>query len=325
MRVLSAVLLCTLALPAFAQGVSAWRPDKPVEIIIGAAPGGANDRVARAVQRGLQDGKFADQVVALNKPGAGQTIAFAYLASKNPNPHYLGLASSSWLTTVAGGEKVSVTQRDVTPIVRVLNEYQVYFVRHDSTIRNAKDIVDRLKQDPGAVSFGFSTAIGNPIHISIGLVARHAGADPTKLRAIVFNTGTATAVQVAGGHLDVGVQSPGSAHTLSQSGKVRLIGVAGPRRLPGELSHVPTLKEQGLDVEANVFYTFFGPKGIDAAQAAYWEKAITAVMQTEQLRKDAEFNRWTIDVLGHKELPAYLDKEVETYRKTLAELGLQKQ
>lgn len=323
MRMLTAVLFCVLPGIVAAQTAGAWRPDKTVEIIIGAAPGGANDRVARAVQRGLQEGKYADQVVALNKPGAGQTIAFSYLASKTPNPHFLGLASSSWLTTVAG-EKVAVTQRDVVPIARVLNEYQVYFVRSDSSIRNAKDIVDRLKQDAGAVSFGFSTAIGNPIHISIGLIARHAGADPTKLRAIVFNTGTATAVQVAGGHLDVGVQSPGSAHTLAQSGKVRLIGVAGPRRLPGELANVPTLKEQGLDVEANVFYTFFAPKGIDGAQAAYWEKAIVAVMQTEQLKKEAEFNRWTIDVMGHKELPAYLDKEVETYRKTLAELGLQK-
>jgi putative tricarboxylic transport membrane protein len=301
-----------------------WRPDKTVEIIIGAAPGGANDRVARAVQRGLQEGRFADSVVALNKPGAGQTIAFTYLASKNANPHYLGLASSSWLTTVAG-EKVSVTPRDVTPIARVVNEYQVYFVRSDSFIHGVQDIIGKLKQDPGAVSFGISTAVGNPIHLSIGMLARHAGADATKLRTVVFNTGTATAAQVAGGHLDVGVQSPGSAYTLSQSGKVRLIGVAGPRRLPGELANVPTLKEQGVDVEANIFYTFFAPKGIDAAQALYWEKAIAAVMQTEQIKKDAQFNRWIIDLMGHQALPAYLDREVEIYRKTQAELGLLKQ
>ena len=320
-------LLCLFAvLPALAlaQAPAAWKPDRPVAFIIGAAPGGANDRVARAIQRGLQDNKFADTVVPINKPGAGQTIAFSFLASHAGNPHYLGLASSSWLTTVAGDPKVTVTQRDVTPIIRVLNEYQVYFVRSDSAIRSAKDIVDRLKQDPGAVSFGFSTAIGNPIHISIGMLARHAGVDPTKLRAIVFNTGTATAVQVAGGHLDVGVQSPGSAWSLAQSGRVRLIGVAGPRRLPGELSNVPTLREQGIDVEANVFYTIFAPKGITPAQAAYWEKAIGTVMQTEQLRKDAEFNRWTIELMGHRELPAYLDREVDAYRRTLADLGLQK-
>lgn len=317
------VLGLTLVTWGIAHAQSPWKPERPVLIVIGAAPGGANDRVARAIQRGLQDQKFANPVIALNKPGAGQTIAFSYLASHAESPYFLGLASSSWLTTVAA-EKVAVTHRDVTPIIRVLNEYQVYFVRTDSSIRGAKDIVDRLKQDPGSVSFGFSTAIGNPIHISIGMLARLAGADPAQLRAIVYNTGTTTAVQVAGGHLDVGVQSPGSAYALSQSGRVRLIGVAGPRRLPGELAGVPTLREQGYDVEANVFYTIFAPKGVEPAQIAYWEKAITAVMQSDQIRKEADFNRWTIELLGHRELPAFLDREVASYRRTLADIGLLK-
>lgn len=305
------------------QAQPAWRPERPVVILIGAAPGGANDRLARAIQRGLQDLKFANPVIALNKPGAGQTIAFSYLASHAGSPYFLGLASSSWLTTVAS-EKVTVTHRDVTLIIRILNEYQVYFVRSDSTIRNARDIVDRLKQDAGAVSFGFSTAIGNPVHISIGLIVRIVGAHPNKLRAIVFNTGTATAVQVAGGHLDVGVQSPGSAQALAQSGRVRLIGVAGPRRLPGELANVPTLREHGIDVEANIFYTIFAPKGIDASQIAYWEKAIGSVMQSDQIRKESDFNRWTVELLGHRELPAFLDREIESYRRAQAELGLGK-
>src|SRR5690606_21594794 len=150
------------------------------------------------------------------KPGAGQAIAFGYLASHAGNPHYLALASSSWLTTVAAG-KSSTTHRDVTPILRILNEYQVYFVKADSSIQSAKDIVERLGRDPAGVSFGFSTALGNPLHISIAMLARQAGADPSKLRAVVFTSGTNTAAQVAGGHLDVGVQSPGSAYALAQA------------------------------------------------------------------------------------------------------------
>jgi putative tricarboxylic transport membrane protein len=323
MRTLLTTWLLLFAAAAPAQQPGSWKPEHPVELIVGAAPGGANDRIGRAIQRGLQDNKFANPVIVLNKPGAGQSIAFAYLASHAGNPHYLGLASSSWLTTVAAG-KSATTHKDVTPIIRVLNEYQVYFVKSDSTIRSAKDIVERLKQDPASVSFGFSTAMGNPIHISIAMLARLAGADPKNLRAVVFNSGTQTAVQIAGGHLDVGVQSPGSAYTLAQSGKVRLLGVAGPRRLPGELSDIPTMREQGVDVEANVFYTIFAPKDIDAAQAAYWEQAIRSVMQSEQLEKDARFNRWLIDVMGHRELPAFLDREVENYRRALTDIGLLK-
>jgi len=316
------LLLTLIPVCALAQGAG-WKPDRPVELIIGAAPGGANDRIGRALQRGLQDGKFANPVVVMNKPGGGQTIAFSYLASHPGNAHYLALASSSWITTVAGGG-TSVTLRDVTPVIKILDEYQVYFVRNDSPIRTAKDIVDRLKKDPGSVSFGFSTATGNPLHISIATFGRLAGVDPAKLTTVVYESGTNTAIQVAGGHLDVGVQSPGSAWQLAQAGKIRLLAVAGPNRLPGELANVPTLREQGINSDANVFYTLFAPKGIDSAQVAWWDRSLLSVMQSEQIRKDAEFNRWTLDPIGHRELPAFLEREHENYRRALAELGLQK-
>jgi putative tricarboxylic transport membrane protein len=316
------VLLIVLPALALAQAPG-WRPDRPVELIIGAAPGGANDRIGRALQRVLQDAKIANPVVVVNKPGGGQAIAFTYLASHDANPHYLGLASSSWLTTVAAGE-TSLSHRDVTPIIKILDEYQVYFVRNDATIRSARDIIDRLKKDPGSVSFGFSTASGNPLHISIATLGRLAGADPRKMTTVVYTSGTNTAVQVAGGHLDVGVQSPGSALQLAQAGKIRLLAVAGPRRLPGELANVPTLREQGINSDANVFYTLFAPKGIEPAQIAWWDQALTSVMQSEQIRKDADFNIWTIDLIGYRELPAFLEREYENYRRTLADIGLRK-
>jgi putative tricarboxylic transport membrane protein len=306
---------------AVAQPAQTWKPERAVEFIVGAAPGGANDRIGRSIQRQLQDLKLANPVNVVNKPGGGQSIAFAYLNSHPSSPYHLGLASSSWLTTVAAG-RGTVTPRDLTPIVKMLDEYQVYFVRADSPIKTARDIVERLRKDPAGLSFGFSTAAGNPLHISIATLARSAGADPTKVKAVVFNSGTDTAVQVAGGHLDVGVQSPGSANNLAQAGKIRIIAVGAPRRHPGALANVPTLREQGIEVDANVFYTVFAPKGITAAQAAYWDQAITRSIQSGELRKNAEVNYWTIDPIGHRELPAFLERELEKYRRTLSELGM---
>src|SRR5690242_20299420 len=221
-------LLAVLMLPALAFA-QAWKPEKPVELIVGAAPAGANDRIGRSIQRLLEEMKLASPVNVVNKPGGGQTVAFAYLATHPANPHYLGLASSSWLTTIAAG-RGTVGPRDLTPIVKMLDEYQVYFVRADSPIKTARDIVEQLKKDPTSLSFGFSTAAGNPLHISIATLARQAGADPAKVKAVVFNSGTDTAIQVAGGHLDVGVQSPGSAFQLAQAGKIRIIAIGAPRR-----------------------------------------------------------------------------------------------
>jgi putative tricarboxylic transport membrane protein len=271
----------------------------------------------------LQEMKLANPVVITNKPGGGQSVAFSYLNTHPGNPYYLGLASSSWLTTIAAG-RGTITHRDLTPIVKFLDEYQIYFVRNDSPIKNARDIVERLKKDPTALSFGFSTAAGNPLHISVATLARHAGVEPAKVKAVVFNSGTDTALQVAGGHLDVGVQSPGSAFQMAQAGKIRIIAVAAPKRYPGALANVPTLREQGIDVDANVFYTIFGPRGLDPAPTAYWDQAISRTMQSDLTRKDLEQNYWTIDIVGHRELPAFLEREHENYRRALADIGLLK-
>lgn len=111
---------------------------------------------------------------------------------------------------------------------------------------------------------------------------------------------------------------------LTQSGKLRFLGVAGPRRHGGVLAHVPTMREQGVDVTANVFYTLFGPKGLDAAQLAFWDDAFTSVMKSEAVKKDLDFNFWTVDIVGHRDLPAFLDKELESYRRTLTALGMAK-
>lgn len=319
------LLFALLALiPAIAHAQApTWKPDKTVELIVGAAPGGANDRIGRTLQRLLQDGRVFTPINVLNKPGGGQSVAFAYLNTHPGNPHYLGLASSSWLTTVAAG-RGTVTPRELSPIIKLLDEFQVYFVRADSPIRSARDIVDNLRKNPASLSFGISTAAGNPIHISVGEIARLAGADPTKIKVVVFNSGTDTAIQVAGGHLDIGVQSPGSAMQLIQSGKLRFLGVAGPRRHTGVLAQVPTMREQGVDVIANVFYTIFGPRGMDAAQLAFWNDTLSSVMKSDALKKDIDFNFWTVDTIGHRELPDFLDKELESYRRTLTALGMAK-
>ena len=315
-------LLLLMPLPGAAQ-TPAWKPDKPVELIVGAAPGGANDRIGRTLQRLLQEGRVSTPINVVNKPGGGQSVAFAYLNTHSGNPHYLGLASSSWLTTLAAG-RGTVTPRELSPIIKLLDEFQMYFVRADSPITSARDIVERLRKDPQSLSFGISTAAGNPIHISVAEVARLAGADPTKIKVVVFNSGTDTAIQVAGGHLDIGVQSPGSAMQLTQSGKLRFIGVAGPRRHGGILANVPTMREQGVDVTANVFYTIFGSRGMDAAQLAFWDQALTSVMTSDEVKKAVDFNFWTVGIIGHRELPAFLERELEAYRRTLIALGMAK-
>jgi putative tricarboxylic transport membrane protein len=312
-------LACIATGAAHAQGD--WKPDRNVEFIVGAAAAGANDRIVRSIQNALQANKLIPvSMNVVNKPGGGQTIAMGYLNSHPGNPHFLALASSSWMTTIAGARGSGLTHRDVTPIVRLFTEYQVFFVRTESPLKSMADVRDRLKKDPDSVSFAYSVGAGNPLHISIIDVAATAGVDAKRVKAVVFDSGA----QVAGGHLDVGHSSSGSPMPMVQGGKLRFIGVAAPRRVGGALADVPTLREQGLDVLTPISYMVLAPKGITPAQAAWWESVLTKTLQTDDIKKDMEKNLWTLDLAGHKELPAQLDAQFERYQKRLNEMGLVK-
>ena len=75
---------------------------------------------------------------------------------------------------------------------------------------------------------------------------------------------------------------------------------------------------------AAVFYVIFGPKGLDAAQRGYWDQTLSAVMQSDLIKKDLEANSWTVDLIGRRELPAFLEKEYQNYRRVLTEMGMVK-
>lgn len=316
--------LMLLASAAAGAADTGWKPEKNVEIVIAAAAAGANDRIGRAIQRVLQEAKLVPTSVSVvNKPGGGQNIAVTYLNSHAGDPHYLMLASASWFTTVAGG-RGSISYKDVTPIIRLFSEYQVYYTQADSRIRSGRDLGELLKKDVTSVSFGFSTALGNPLHISIANLARAVGADPKKVRTVVYDSGALASAQIAGGHIDVGVSSPGSARPLTESGKLRIFAVAGPQRLGGPFAEIPTFREQGIDVIAPVFYVMLAPKGIAPAQLAYWEDALTKVARAPEIQKDMERNLWSVEPITGKELIDFLDQQHAAMRRTLLELGLAK-
>ncbi len=298
-----------------------WRPRKAVELVIGAQAGGANDRMGRVLQKILTDSNaLAVPINVINKPGQGQALSVAYLNTHAGDPHYLVVLGSSWVTSAihAGG---GPPHRDLTPIIKAFDGDLVMYVNTASPMRTVKDLATGLAKDVGGHSFAFSTSAGNSSHIALAELARMVGADARKLKVVVNASGSITATQVAGGHVSAGISSSGSAHAMSSTGKLRLIGALQAQRLP-LLPDVPTLREQGFDVVAPTWFTIFGPRGITPAQAAYWEAVFTKAMRGAEAKKFADTNNWSIDLIGAKDLPAVLDKEYARLRKTLAELGM---
>ena len=325
MRISQAIALAMIAalwggIARAQQNSGAWHPTGNVEFFVGAGPGGENDRIARAIQRVLTKEHLVDSMSVLNKPGAAQIIAMTDLSRKVGDPNEIGLASGSFINAIA--RKGSDLNKQLTPLVKLFDAYQCYFTRVDSPIKSMSDVRDRLKADPGSVSFAFPVGLGTPLHVSVVNVGKAAGAPANKLVVVAFDSGSDVSAQAAGGHIDVGETSLGSAMPLISGGKLRMLGIASPERLPGALAQFPTLREQGLDVVTANSYTVIVPNGLTPEQIAFWMQALDKVMVDPDFKRDLDLNFWTLKPIRYPEAAKWMQQDYDENRAVLTELGM---
>src|SRR5512134_3213166 len=166
-----------------------WKPEQPVEVIVNCAPGCGPDKIARLMQRVFQANRLLDVPVSVqNKPGGGGAIAQTYLNQFEANGHYLFHSGKSVLTTHAMG-RVVAPYTELTPVAHLFGEYIGIAVKVDSPIKSGRDLIERLKKDPMAYSFGIASSLGNTNHQGAAGALKSAGVDIRKVRNVVFQSG----------------------------------------------------------------------------------------------------------------------------------------
>jgi putative tricarboxylic transport membrane protein len=298
-----------------------WKPERNVEMVVNSGAGGAADRQARVVQRALQALPGMPNLAVNNRTGGGGIVALTFMTQHPGDAHYISNLTTAIVTNnITGVTKLSF--RDVTPLNILMREYIVATVRAESPLTSAKELIARLKKDPGSVAFGFATARGNQNHIVLGMIARAAGVDPKALKVVIFPSGGAGLTAVLGGHIDMLVGTPGTALPQAETGKARIVAVSAPARPQGKLAAFPTFREQGIDA---VYYSWRGfllPRGVTSAQIAFWEQAFTKIVQTESWKKDLDDNAWVEDLRGSADTRKHLEAEHELLARMLVELGV---
>lgn len=308
-----------------ASGQSAWRPAKAVEIILPTAAGGANDMMARLIQKSLQDQKLVTTpIVVMNKAGGNQTLAAVYLRQNAKDPHYLLYSTSTVFTAHITG-LVQQNYNDLAPIALLMTEYSVFSVRPDSPIRNIKDMLARLKADPQSIAFGVVSR-GGSNHIALSQIAKFAGVDPRQLKIVVFKTNVESYLGVAGGHIHAVASSASAALPFLQQGTARVLAIAAPKRQPGPIAGVPTLREEGIDVPLTTNWRgVFGAPGLTAAHTAFWEDAFTKMVASDDWKKALEQNDHGQHFLAGGNFRKFLETEYQVSKMVLTELGYAKQ
>lgn len=304
--------------PAYAQS---WKPSKTVELVVGSAPGGSPDVMARVVQTIFQNKGLVPNTTVVNKPGAANTIGWAYLNQHTGDAHYLATISP----TLIGNKLLGVsplTYTHFTPLNILAREFVVFAVKADSPIKSLADLTARMKKDPQSLSWAFAAARGNHNHIVMGLYLKSIGMDPAKVKTVVYPGGGPALTAMLGGHIDVYVASPRSTFPLQKEGRARILGISAAQRQTGALAEVPTLKEQGVNAAFFTWRGFMGPKGMKPAEVAYWDATFEKLAKTDEWRKDTEQQLWDASYLLSAAFQKQLDVEYEQTRAILTDLGL---
>lgn len=253
----AALCLTTLA-PAQAQTTD-W-PNKPLRLLVGSAPGGGTDAMARAVADRL--GPMLKQTVVVeNKPGASNTLA-ADQAAKSADNHTMVMGVSTAHAIAPHLLKLGYdNDRDLTPVVFVGAVPNILVVNNQVPAESVQALIALIKRRPGEFNFASSGA-GSTQHIAAELFKDATGVQITH---IPYRGSGPAMVDLMGGQVQIAFETASSVIPHIKSGKVRALAVLSARRNP-QLPDVPTMAEAGVPgVEMSAWYGIYMPANTPAA------------------------------------------------------------
>ena len=301
------------ALPVSAQTAHA------IKMMLPANPGGGWDTTGRALGKALQDAGVASSVTYDNKGGAAGAIGLAqFVNGSKGDPNAMMVMGAVMLGGIITG-KPPVGLDRVTPLARLTSEYNVFVLPTNSPFKTMADVVAQLKKDPGSVKWGGGSR-GSTEHIAAAMIAREVGVDPARINYVAFRGGGEATAAILGGNVTVGGSGYSEFSEYIAAGKMKPIGVTSGQRLKGV--NVPTLKEQGINVEIGNWRGVYGAPGITAEQrkalVAMVEKAVKSKAWAEALEK----NGWTPAWLAGDDFANFVDSEFASLRATMVKSGM---
>jgi putative tricarboxylic transport membrane protein len=289
-----------------------------LRLVAPAAPGGGWDQTARAMQQALQREGIAQLAPVENIPGAAGTIGLArFIGAERGRGDVLMVSGLIMLGGIVTHHS-PVTLRDVVPIARLTGEYEVIAVPKASALRTLHDLIVAFKAQPGSVSWGGGSAGGSD-QILAGLVADAVGVEPRRVNYIAFSGGGESMSAILGGAVSVGINGYAEFAPQLEAGTLRALAISSAERLPGV--DIPTLREQGVNVEFENWRSLVAPPGIAATDRAQLEAVVRTMVQSPAWRESLARYRWLDRHLDGDAFARFVEAEEARVRSILEKLG----
>jgi tripartite-type tricarboxylate transporter receptor subunit TctC len=317
-RLLIAAGLLGAARWAVAQQPAAF-PSRPVKLLVGFAPGGAVDIIARAIGQQIAPG-LGQAVVIENKPGAGTNIALRALIDSAPDGHTLMLTANSIAANPTLYQPPPYDMaRDFTPIALVGRVPVVLAANAQSPIDSIAKLISTSKAAPKSVNYG-SPGNGSTPHLAIELFQRAAG---IQLNHVPYKGGSPALNDVIAGHLPTVAVNALEVQPHVKAGKLRVLAVLSEKRSP-IFPDVPTIAESGFaGFEASVWYGVVGPAGVPQPVVAKLHAEVQKALAASEVRERLTSAGGEVLPGPVERLSALLASERARYDKLIREARIQ--
>jgi tripartite-type tricarboxylate transporter receptor subunit TctC len=294
-------------------------PSKPVRFVVGFAPGGANDLVARVVAAKLSP-RLGQQVVVDNRAGAGGNIAHDVVAKAAPDGYTMVLASVASLAMSPGllGKMPFDPINDFAPVAQLVDVTSLLTVNPSGTYKTLSDFVARAKQQPATITVA-NPGTGSIAHLAFELFKVTAG---IRVINVPYKGGGPAVIDAMAGQVEAlaGVISTGAPHV--KSGKLRGLGVTSLKRSP-ILPDVPTIAEGGYPgFEASGWLGIAFPAKTPAAFVERMRKEAVAAVAAPDAREQLQNAGLEPAVKDTAEFRSYIKSELAKWTKVIKDAGI---
>ena len=303
-----AILIGLLAFSAHAQDAN--YPNKPIRLIVGYAPGGATDIVARSIAIKLQE-TLGQTVIVENRAGAGSNIASEFVARSAPDGYTLLLGTIANATNMTAYKNLGYdTMRDFIHITQTMTAPSVL-------AKNLREFVALAKQNPGKMAFSSSGSGGSP-HLAGELLKLRGNID---LIHVPYKGAAPAMSDLLGGQVQMSFQTALSAIPHLKSGKLNVIAVASKKRM-GVLPNVPTMAEAGMaDFEVSSWNGLFAPAKTPAHIVNALYTATIKAINTQDIKDKMEAQGAEPVGSSPDEFKAFVKAEIDKWEQVIIKSG----
>ena len=292
---------------------------RALELLVPSGPGGGWDQTARSIEYVLRTEGLIDEIRIDHAIGGGGAVGLSrFLSTEVGQPDAL-LVSGLVMVGALAANGSPVHLGDATAIARLTGEYEVVAVHKDSPIQTMRKLVDQLQSNTGAVSWAGGSA-GGTDHILVGMIAKAVNVDFREVSYVAYAGGGLAQATLLGNQVTCGVNGYGEFAEQIAAGNLRALAISAPERQAG--INVPTLREEGVDVELSNWRGVFGAPGISEMQRAHLIDLMRTMRETQTWRDELAKHDWNDIYLPGDEFAQYLADETAYITQILTEVGL---